>query len=203
MNNQIHWNNIYQTKSPGQLSWTQDVPVTSLDFVHNFRLPKTARIIDIGGGDSRLVDHLIEEGYRDVTVLDLSAEALQRARHRLGEKAQLAQWIVADVTTFNPAGEYDLWHDRATFHFLTTQPQVATYLSIARRAVHPGGYAVIGTFSDNGPSSCSGLPVRQYSEQALTQELDNGFQKIKCIIEDHRTPFNTLQNFLFCSFKRA
>jgi ubiquinone/menaquinone biosynthesis C-methylase UbiE len=203
MDSERLWNSIYKTKAPEQLGWTQKVPTTSLDFVHGFDLPKTARIIDIGGGDSRLVDHLIEEGYRNITVLDLSIEALQRAQHRLGDKAKLAQWIVADVTMFQPTGEYDLWHDRAAFHFLTTEPQVTTYLSIARRAVHPGGYAVIGTFSNNGPSSCSGLPVRQYTEQALAGELDNGFQKIKCITEDHRTPFDTIQNFLFCSFKRA
>lgn len=203
MDNRAHWNNIYHSKPPGQLSWTQDVPVTSLGFVHAFHLPETARIIDIGGGDSRFVDYLLEEGYRNVTVLDLSAESLQRAQYRLGEKAKLVQWIVADVTDFNPDVAYDLWHDRATFHFLTTGAQIATYLSNARRAVHTGGYAVIGTFSNNGPSTCSGLPVRQYSEQALVQELNNGFQKIKCITEDHRTPFDTFQNFLFCSFKRA
>ena len=110
---------------------------------------------------------------------------------------------MADVTAFQPAGEYDLWHDRAAFYFLTTEPQVTAYLTIARRAVYPGGYAVIGTFSENGPEKCSGLPVRQYSEKDLTQELNKGFQKIKCIKEDHRTPFDTIQNFLFCSFKRA
>lgn len=203
MDSQDHWNSIYKAKAPEQLSWTQEVPATSLDFVHGFDLPKSARIIDIGGGDSRLVDYLLEEGYTNVTVLDLSTEALLRAQQRLGEKSKYVQWIVADVTAFQPNGEYDLWHDRAAFHFLTTEPQVTAYLTIARGAVHPGGYAVIGTFSDNGPEKCSGLPVRQYSEQDLTQELRKGFQKIKCITEDHRTPFDTIQNFLFCSFKRA
>jgi len=203
MEGQHHWNSIYKIKAPEQLSWTQEVPATSLDFVHGFDLPKTARIIDIGGGDSRLVDYLLEEGFTNVTVLDLSAEALSRAQQRLGDKSKYAKWIVADVTAFQPAGEYDLWHDRAAFHFLTTEPQITAYLAIARRTVHPGGYAVIGTFSDNGPENCSGLPVRKYSEKDLTQELNKGFQKIKCITEDHRTPFDTIQNFLFCSFKRA
>ena len=203
MTGKRHWETIYKTKGPEQLSWTQEVPLTSLQFIEGFHLPKTARIIDIGGGDSRLVDHLIAEGFTNITVLDISEEALQRAQLRLGEKAKLVRWIVADVTIFQPEVEYDLWHDRAAFHFLTTVPQVSTYLSVARQAVHPGGYAVIGTFSDNGPDRCSGLTVKQYNEDELVHRLNKGFQKIRCITEDHRTPFDTIQSFLFCSFKRA
>jgi len=203
MANKSHWETIYSTKTPEQLSWTQDVPRTSLDFINAFYLPKNARIIDIGGGDSRLVDFLLAQGFLDITILDISEEALHRARLRLGDKAAHVKWIVSDITDFQPDVPYDLWHDRATFHFLTAQPQVTRYLSIARKTVHTGGYAIIGTFSDNGPEKCSGLPIRQYTEKDLTQELNNGFQKIKCITEDHLTPFNTLQNFLFCSFKRA
>ncbi|MDM8177781.1 class I SAM-dependent methyltransferase [Olivibacter sp. 47] len=195
-----HWETIYETKSPEQVSWTQEVPKTSLDFIHSFGVDKTARIIDIGGGDSKLVDHLLDNGCENITVLDISAKALDRAKARLGNKAEKVNWIVSDITEFEPETAFDIWHDRATFHFLTTKEQVAKYLDIARQRV--SGYMTIGTFSTNGPTKCSGLDIQQYDEQTLTAELENGFDKLKCITEDHTTPFNTKQNFLFCSFKR-
>lgn len=197
-----HWENIYRTKQPEEVSWTQEVPATSLDFIHGFQLPKTARIIDIGGGESRLVDFLLDEEFEDVTVLDISGEALENARQRLGSRAAKVKWVQQDIMEFEPATSFDLWHDRATFHFLTTEEQITTYLSIARHSLKTNGYTVIGTFSDKGPDKCSGLPIRQYTEDALTRQLNNGFQKLKCLTEDHITPFNTRQNFLFCSFKR-
>lgn len=203
MDRRSHWENIYRHKTPDQLSWTQETPAVSLDLIEKFDLPRDARIIDIGGGESRLTAILLEKGYRNITVLDISEEAIKRAQDQLGEKAGLVHWIVCDIADFQPPHPYDLWHDRATFHFLTTPPQVARYLCRARTALPAGGYLVIGTFSDNGPDKCSGLPVRQYSEQTLTSELHNGFNKIKCITTDHHTPFHTIQNFLFCSFKRA
>lgn len=196
-----HWQKVYATKQPDEVSWTQEVPETSLAFIHSFGVNKNAAIIDIGGGDSKLVDYLLNEGFEDITVLDISAHALKRAQARLGENAQKVKWIVADITTFVPDRKYDVWHDRATFHFLTTEEQVATYLSIAQRAVQ--GYLVIGTFSEEGPEKCSGLHVKQYNEASLQEQLRKGFEKIKCVTEDHKTPFNTIQNFLFCSFKRA
>lgn len=195
-----HWETIYETKSPEQVSWTQEVPKTSLDFIHSFGLDKTARIIDIGGGDSKLVDHLLDNGYENITVLDISAKALDRAKARLGNKAEKVNWVVSDITEFEPEMAFDIWHDRATFHFLTTKEQIAKYLDIARQRVN--GYMTIGTFSTNGPTKFSGLDIQQYDEQTLTAELENGFDKLKCITEDHTTPFNTKQNFLFCSFKR-
>jgi SAM-dependent methyltransferase len=197
-----HWENIYRTKGSADLSWTQALPSTSLGFIHSFHLPKTARIIDIGGGDSQLVDCLLDEGYTSLTVLDISGAALQKAKQRLGDRAHHVQWIEQDITRFNPAATYDLWHDRATFHFLTTETQIATYLTIARSSVKTNCYTLIGTFSDQGPEKCSGLPIRQYSEEALTHQL-TGFQKIKCITEDHITPFDTRQNFTFCSFRKV
>jgi ubiquinone/menaquinone biosynthesis C-methylase UbiE len=198
-----HWEHIYETKNPDELSWTQDVPQTSLDFFRSFDLPKTAKVIDIGGGDSRLVDYLLDEGYENIAVLDISEQALLRAKKRLGKKADRVTWIVSDITAFRPAkNAYDFWHDRAAFHFLTTEPQITTYLSVARTAVHENGYVTIGTFSENGPAKCSGLEVKQYSETALTAQLSKGFRKIRCITEDHTTPFHTQQNFLFCSFRR-
>jgi len=195
-----HWETVYATKGPDQVSWTQQVPKTSLDFIHSFGLDKTARIIDVGGGDSRLVDYLLDEGYEHITVLDISATALEKAKLRLGNNAAQVNWVVSDITEFVPVHSYDIWHDRATFHFLTTEEQVSKYLDIARESVN--GYMTIGTFSTDGPEKCSGLAIKQYDEQMLTKELEDGFKKLKCITEDHTTPFDTIQNFLFCSFKR-
>ncbi len=200
MDAQQHWENVYTTKHPGEVSWTQEVPHTSLEFIHSFKLPKTARIIDIGGGDSKLVDHLLEEGYENITVLDISASALENAKKRLGSKAEKVHWIVSDISHFKPTEKFDIWHDRATFHFLTSSRQVNQYLKIAARSVK--GFLAIGTFSEQGPDKCSGLPVHQYSKASLVAALQQYFDKIRCITEDHMTPFHTKQNFLFCSFKR-
>lgn len=195
-----HWETVYETKSPEQVSWTQEIPKTSLEFITSFALPKTANIIDIGGGDSRLVDFLLEYGFENITVLDISAKALDRAKKRLGDKAAKINWVETDITTYQPDRKFDIWHDRAAFHFLTNSEQIAQYIDIAKNAVQ--GYMTIGTFSEKGPKKCSGLDIKQYSEDSLTQELYDGFVKIRCITEDHTTPFNTTQNFLFCSFKR-
>lgn len=201
MERKTHWENVYATKRPNEVSWTQDVPQTSLDFIHSFDIDKKARIIDIGGGDSRLVDFLLAEGFQNITVLDISANAIERAKKRLGADAAKVNWIVSDIMEFAPTERYDVWHDRATFHFLTIPEQITTYLDTARNAVN--GYVTIGTFSESGPKKCSGLDIKQYTETQLATELANGFKKIRCIHEDHVTPFNTVQNFLFCSFKRA
>lgn len=195
-----HWETVYETKNPDQVSWTQDVPKTSLDFIHSFGLTKAAKVIDIGGGDSKLVDFLLDEGFENVTVLDISAKALEKAKQRLGNKAGKVHWVVSDITEFQPDTTYDIWHDRATFHFLTTKEQVEKYMNTARNAVT--GFLTIGTFSDQGPKKCSGLEIKQYTEETLIAELQNGFDKIRCVTEDHVTPFDTMQNFLFCSFKR-
>jgi cyclopropane fatty-acyl-phospholipid synthase-like methyltransferase len=199
--NKSHWDNVYKTKNPDQVSWTQVVPKTSLDFIHSFGVDKTAKIIDIGGGDSNLVDYLLNEGFENITVLDISKTALAKAKKRLGEKGKNIQWIVSDVTKFTPATTYDVWHDRATFHFLTTAKEIATYLDTARKAVT--GYLTIGTFSEEGPDKCSGLAIKKYSEAKLSAELQKGFSKIRCTTEDHITPFDTKQHFLFCSFKKS
>jgi hypothetical protein len=195
-----HWEKVYSTMQPHEVSWTQELPKTSLDFVHSFNLPKTASIIDIGGGDSKLVDFLLEEGFENISVLDISELALERAKQRLGERASKVNWIVSDVTEFHPPTTYECWHDRATFHFLTGPEDMNTYLTTARQAVN--GFMVIGTFSDKGPKKCSMLEVHQYTEKQLQQQLADGFKKIKCVTEDHETPFHTTQNFLFCSFRR-
>jgi hypothetical protein len=195
-----HWEKVYATKQPNEVSWTEEIPKTSLDFLHSFNLKKTANIIDIGGGDSKFVDYLLNEGYENISVLDISENAIERAKQRLGEKAIKVNWIISDVTEFHPSISYDFWHDRATFHFLTTKDEINTYLTTAQKAIKY--FMTIGTFSDKGPKKCSGLDVHQYNETELQHELQKGFQKIKCITEDHTTPFNTKQNFLFCSFKK-
>lgn len=197
---QDHWDTVYKTKNPDQVSWTQEVPKASLDFIHSFGLTKTAKIIDVGGGDSKLADYLLDEGFENITVLDISAQALDKAKKRLGNRAKKINWVVSDITEFNPETTYDVWHDRATFHFLTTSDQITKYIDTAKKAV--SGFLTIGTFSHNGPEKCSGLRIKQYSEETLTTELQNGFDKIRCITQDHTTPFKTKQNFLFCSFKR-
>jgi ubiquinone/menaquinone biosynthesis C-methylase UbiE len=200
LNRKKYWENIYTTRSSDQVSWAQPVPKTSLDFIHGFHVPKTSKIIDIGGGDSKLVDYLLEEGFEDVTVLDISEAALAKAKIRLGRKAEQVKWVVSDIADFKPMESYDVWHDRATFHFLTKESQVKAYMRVAGKSVKQ--YMVVGTFSENGPEMCSGLPVRQYTEQQLEHQLLVDFKKIKCITEDHITPFRTKQNFLFCSFKK-
>lgn len=200
IDNKRHWETVYGTKTPDQVSWTQEVPKTSLDFISSLNLEKSASIIDIGGGDSKLVDFLLEDGFENITVLDISEKALERAKERLGSKADLVNWVVSDITAFEPNTSFDVWHDRATFHFLTTTEQIEKYMITARNSVT--GYLTIGTFSENGPKKCSGLDIKQYSEETLTAELQNGFEKIRCVTEDHTTPFDTTQNFLFCSFRR-
>ena len=182
------------------MSWTQDTPAASLEFINSFGIPKDAPIIDIGGGESKLVDSLLAQGYTDITVLDISAAALARAQKRLGDKAAGVTWLVQDITAFQPSRKYAVWHDRATFHFLTMPEQIETYLAIAAAAVD--GYMAIGTFSDKGPDKCSGLTIRKYAEEELVMQLEQSFEKIRCITENHTTPFNTIQNFLFCSFRK-
>jgi trans-aconitate methyltransferase len=197
-----HWEHIYQTKQPDEVSWYQPIPQTSLDFINELRVPLTAGIIDIGGGDSLLVDHLLNKGYQNITVLDISATAIENAKKRIGSKGSNVKWIVADAANFHPTGQYDLWHDRAAFHFLTNEQEISNYLNTAQQSLAPGGLLVIGTFSGQGPEKCSGIRVKRYSARTMTERLEKFFEKIKCITVDHKTPFNTLQNFVFCSFRK-
>jgi ubiquinone/menaquinone biosynthesis C-methylase UbiE len=198
-----HWENIYHTKETNQVSWYQPNPETSLGFFQQFNIPKSAKIIDIGGGDSFLVDHLIEMDYQDITVLDISESALERAKHRLGNRAKMVKWIVADAVAFKPSEKYDFWHDRAAFHFLTDEQDIESYINNVQKSIKPNGILVIGTFSENGPKKCSGIEIRQYSEKSMTDRLKKYFEKIKCITVDHVTPSDTVQNFVFCSFRKS
>ena len=199
-NRRDHWDKVYETKQPNEVSWTQENPDTSLNFIRETNMDKSAKIIDIGGGESRLIDYLLEEGYENLTVLDISSKALERAKTRLGIKADKVTWIVSDITEFVPDTHYDIWHDRATFHFLTTEDQINKYLAIAQNWIT--GFLIIGTFSDKGPTKCSGLEIKQYTETALERQFNSNFEKLKCSNEDHKTPFETIQNFIFCTFRK-
>ena len=195
-----HWETVYETKSPDEVSWTQEIPKTSLAIIDSFGLDQSAKIIDIGGGDSKLVDHLLNQGFTNITVLDISEKALEKAKLRLGEKAKMITWIVSDILEFEPADTYNVWHDRAAFHFLTTEKEIEKYQSIVEKAASE--FLVIGTFSENGPLKCSGLEISQYSEEKIAAIFKNNFDKIDSVLEDHQTPFGTTQNFLFCSFRK-
>lgn len=197
-----HWEHIYTTKELCDVSWYQPTPATSLDFLKQFNIGKSAKIIDVGGGDSFLVDNLLQMGYEDITVLDISAASLERAKKRLGDKASKVKWIVADASTFQPTEQYDFWHDRAAFHFLTQDKEIDNYILTIQKHLDPKGILVIGTFSEQGPKKCSGIEIKQYSEISMTERLQKFFEKVKCITVDHKTPFDTIQNFIFCSFKK-
>ncbi|MCE9538548.1 MAG: class I SAM-dependent methyltransferase [Bacteroidetes bacterium] len=197
-----HWENIYQTKQLSEVSWFQTTPETSLNFLKQFNVSTSAKIIDVGGGDSLFVDNLLDLGYKDITVLDISEVALEKAKQRLGKRANAVKWIVADAANFKPTEKYDFWHDRAAFHFLTKDQEIESYLNTVQKSISATGVLVIGTFSEEGPEKCSGIKIKQYSETSMTDLLTKFFEKIKCIVVDHKTPFETIQNFIFCSFKK-
>ncbi|MBX9890753.1 MAG: class I SAM-dependent methyltransferase [Chitinophagaceae bacterium] len=202
VNNRNHWENIYSSKAETEVSWFQPYPKTSMGFLKLFSLLLTANIIDIGGGESHLVDALLEKGYQNIWVLDISATAIEKVKERLGDKSKLIHWIVSDVTEFKPPVRFDFWHDRAAFHFLTNNDAINKYVAIAEAGISNKGYLVLGTFSENGPEKCSGLQIQQYKQASMSERFEIKFDRIKCITEDHITPFNTVQNFLFCSFQR-
>jgi hypothetical protein len=196
-----HWETIYKTKQPNEVSWTQEVPTASLAFIHQFNVPKTAKIIDIGGGDSNLVDILLAEGFTNLSVLDISEAAIFRAKERLGAGASRVNWIVCDILEFKPKEKYDVWHDRAAFHFQTETAKIDTYLNIVKNAVD--GMVIMGTFSTDGPTKCSGLEIQQYDEDGMKAKfIKSDFKNLECKREDHITPSGAVQNFVFCSFMK-
>lgn len=162
----------------------------------------TARVIDIGGGDSLLVDHLLDLSFSDITVLDISQAALEKAQRRLGRQAAKVRWIVADVTTFEPEERYDVWHDRAAFHFLLREEETSKYVQSAKNCLSNAGLLIVGTFSNQGPEKCSGLPVMRYSENTLADCFSQHFEKLNAVSTDHVTPSGAVQKFIFCGFKK-
>jgi len=199
----LHWENIYATKDLQSVSWYQSKPEPSLQFVKDFNIPKDAKIIDVGGGDSLFIDYLIDLGYSNLTVVDISEVALEKAKKRLGNKSDFVNWIVADISNFVPPAKYDFWHDRAAFHFLTNEEEINNYVKTVKQYLNENGLFVVGTFSENGPEKCSGITIKQYSEVLLDKLLGNLFIKVKCFVVDHKTPFDTIQNFIFCSFRNS
>jgi 2-polyprenyl-3-methyl-5-hydroxy-6-metoxy-1,4-benzoquinol methylase len=197
-----HWEDIYKAKKQSEVGWYQPTPITSLEFVKQFNILLSAKIIDIGGGDSFFVDNLLYLGYKDITVLDISETAINRVRERLGVRGEKVKWINSDIVAFKPTEKYDFWHDRATFHFLTQNSEIKKYLDTAKRNIKPKGILVLGTFSEEGPKKCSGIEIKQYSETSLSDLLKPSFEKIKCTKINHKTPFDKLQNYIFCCFRK-
>ena len=192
-----YWQGIYQTKSPADVSWYQHRPDRSLQFIHATGIPLDAPIIDVGGGASTLVDHLLLAGFSDLTVLDIAPAGLAAAQARLGAAAGRVQWLAADVTRFQPERRYQLWHDRAVFHFLVAAEARAGYLTSLRLGLAPGGHLVLATFGPEGPTRCSGLPVQRYSLEQLNHLLGPTFHPIESTVEEHRTPGGSRQQFFY------
>src|SRR5579859_2068262 len=195
-----HWENVYTSKADAELSWTQAEPATSLTLIAE--ACSGGRVIDVGGGTSLLAGRLLERGYA-VTVLDISQAAIDRARQRLGERASEVGWVVADVTADPDLGSFNVWHDRAVFHFLTASEDRAAYAALLARTVPRGGHAVIATFALDGPEKCSGLEVRRYDASALAAELGPGFRLLKSVAELHRTPWNATQSLQYSLYERV
>jgi SAM-dependent methyltransferase len=198
---QTHWQNVYTTKRETEVSWFEENPAPSLDLIALIGAGRGSAIIDIGGGASRLVDRLILQGYEDLTVLDVSAAPLAAAKARVGEKAEQVQWLVADATIWEPTRVYDVWHDRAVFHFLTDAADQAAYLARLRRALRPGGHVIIGAFAPDGPEKCSGLPVARHDVDSLGKALGSGFALVDTRRHDHLTPWRATQHFQFNTFR--
>lgn len=200
---QAYWQNVYTSKGESEVSWFQESPAPSLELITQLGATANSAIVDIGGGASRLADSLVANGFWAVTVLDLSEAALTAAKARLGDRAAQVRWIVGDVTSWEPSETYDVWHDRAAFHFLTEERDRAAYVGRLERALAPGGHAIIATFASDGPERCSGLPVMRYDAASLGQTLGPGFQLVQAMAHTHATPWGATQSFQFSVFRRA
>lgn len=199
MNTKTHWEHIYETKAPTQVSWFQEHARFSLQHIQNTGIQKTAQIIDVGGGASTFVDDLLEAGFQNINVLDVSGTALQLAQQRLGSRAALVNWIEADITQADlPPQAFDVWHDRAVFHFLVKAADRQRYVETVRRSVREGGHVIVATFAPDGPQRCSGLDVIRYSPASLHDEFGEGFEVVESTSETHHTPFGTEQKFIYC-----
>ncbi len=199
-----HWERVYSTNAADAVSWYQVHAEHSLELIRGTGIPQTGAIIDVGGGASTLVDDLLADGYAALTVLDLSATALETARRRLGPRASAVNWVVGDVTTIQlPEHSFDVWHDRAVFHFLTRPEERRAYVANVLRSVKPLGHVIVATFAEDGPTRCSGLPVIRYSPSALHAEFGSGFTLLKQEREAHHTPSGTVQQYIYCYCRLA
>jgi SAM-dependent methyltransferase len=197
-----HWESVYQTKSSTEVSWYEPDPKQSLDLILQVSGPSRGRVIDIGGGQSFLVDKLLDAGFSHVAVLDISQTAIEATKDRLGDRALQVEWIVADITRRESLGEFDIWHDRAVFHFLTDRNDRRLYVDLLTRSLPIGGHFVIGTFANGGPEKCSGLPICQYDTAAMQAELGPSFESVHCSEYLHTTPTGKPQQFFFGVYKR-
>ncbi len=197
-----HWEDVYTGKDEAQVSWFQEAPEPSLELLQRAGATASSAVIDIGGGASRLVDCLMSLGFEDVTVLDLSDAALAAARRRLGDKASAVQWIVTDATQWRPSRQYEFWHDRAAFHFLTEGEGERAYVERLRQAVGVGGHVIMGTFAPDGPEKCSGLPVQRHDAASLATVLGPDFELVESRRHEHHTPWGSVQRFQFSTFRR-
>ncbi len=205
MNNSIkeHWERIYQSKEPSEVSWYQGKPEISLKLTTSAGIGPTHKIIDVGGGASLFVDNLIAKGFENVAVLDISSAALKGAKARLEERGQKVSWIEANVNEFTPPEKYDLWHDRAVFHFLTNAEDRKKYVETMYKALNPKGSVIIAAFAPEGPPKCSGLKVARYSPQSLSEEIGQNFELKEVIKEQHETPSGVEQKFIYCWFAKV
>ncbi len=197
-----HWENVYQAKKPAEVSWYQTHPTVSLELIALTGLDHTSKIIDVGGGASIFVDQLLDEGFKNLTVLDISSKAIDYARERLGSRAENINWIEADILQVELPYIYDLWHDRAVFHFLTSPEDRRKYIHVMEKAVRPGGHVIIAAFSLEGPPKCSGLQVEHYSPDKLQKEIGDKFFLVKNVDEIHMTPSQAKQKFIYCYFMK-
>ena len=204
MNNDLknHWENIYSNKDENEVSWFQTVPKTSHQLIKKLNLESNDNIIDIGSGRSRILKILIDEGFNNLSYLDISKEACKKSKIALGDDKSKVNWNVENVLNFESKIKYKLWHDRAVFHFFTDKKDIEKYKEVAIKNISDGGYLALGTFSINGPKKCSGLDVSQYSGQSLNEIFKSDFNLLESFYIDHQTPFDTTQNFLFCIFKK-
>lgn len=200
MDTKKHWDSTYNARRGGELSWYQEYPKISLEMIHNSGVGVDDAILDVGGGTSLLTDCLLNEGFRDLTVLDISAAALEKDRRRLGADASKVAWIEQDITRFKPDRNYALWHDRALFHFLTRAQDRKAYVQALRKALRPAGQALIATFAIGGPKRCSGLDIMQYDAASVGKELGPGFSLLEQQQQDHRTPAGEVQAFGYYRF---
>ena len=203
MNTLLHWETVFATKAENEVSWFQPNPKPSIDAFLSLQLPENAAIIEVGGGDSYFIDTLLNLGYTNLTLLDISANAIERAKKRLGEKAQSVTFIVSDVLDFKPTIKYDFWHDRASFHFQTEESAIFTYVDLVTSSLSNNGFMLLGTFSKKGPTKCSGLPISQYDALTLKKLFNTKLVQLESFEHEHLTPFNTMQHFVFSLFKNV
>jgi hypothetical protein len=202
LNKVLHWDHIYSSKNENDVSWYQEYPKTSMDLINKYSTDKSISIIDIGSGRSKTLKNLIEQEYDDLTYLDISKEACFKSKISLGKKQDLVQWHVDNVLDFKTKKNFSIWHDRAVFHFLISKEDVIKYKQVAIKNIVKGGYLILGTFSENGPEKCSGLEVSRYSAESISEVFKPEFKLVESFTTDHKTPFNTTQNFVFSIFKK-